>query len=126
MKYLNNDTVLKGQLRNYSLYIADLMLQEQVLAGNKLDITVFEEDVYATMREGGFNWNSGRVVSNWHEVISLNAEPILKAQPLFKIEDGKDYIYHDKKIESLEVVGDFFAKVKVGDRIILTHNIKQM
>jgi len=126
MKYLNKDTILKGQLRNYSLYIADLMLQEQVLAGNKLDITVFENDIYAAMRGGGFNWNGGRVVRNWSRVIEFNEEPILITETLVRIEDDKDYSYHNEKIESLEVVGEFFAKIKVGDRTILTHNIKQM
>lgn len=126
MKYLNKDTVLKGQLRNYSLYIADLMLQEQVLAGNKLDITVFENDIYAAMQGGGFNWNGGRVVRNWSRVIEFNEEPILITETLVRIEDDKDYSYHNEKIESLEVIGEFFAKIKVGDRTILTHNIKQM
>ena len=48
----------KGELKGFPKEVVDWMVKQQVLQGNKPDVTVFEKDKEAIKNEGGFNWSN--------------------------------------------------------------------
>ena len=48
----------KGELEGFPKEVVDWMVKQQVLQGNKPDVTVFEKDKESIKREGGFNWSN--------------------------------------------------------------------
>ena len=50
----------KGDIERFPQELVELMLKEQVAAGNKEDITVFEKSKFAAKPAGGFYWSKAK------------------------------------------------------------------
>lgn len=86
LKYLKLDYVPKGQLKGFPLVIIDRMIHEQVLQGNKPDVSVFEEDVASVKTDGGFDWDCTEDAHIfWRKVIDqMNFELFYEKYPELK------------------------------------------
>ena len=123
MKYLTLDTILKGEIDHLPLEVADLLVQEQVLAGNSPDIHIFERDVWAGRQQGAFNWQESKIIANWREVLIECAEPVFHKR-LKVIDENETFYYHGEEIKVIEVIQRTFAKIEIDGKTILTHNIQ--
>lgn len=61
---------LIGKIKNFPIEVVEKMVEEQVRQGNKADVTIFQRDVTADNRIGGFLW---RITEDgnafWDEII---------------------------------------------------------
>lgn len=47
---------LIGKIKNFPIEVVEKMVEEQVRQGNKADVTIFQKEVTADTRDGGFVW----------------------------------------------------------------------
>lgn len=61
---------LIGKIKNFPIEVVEKMVEEQVRQGNKADVTIFQKEVTADTRDGGFVW---RITKDghafWDEII---------------------------------------------------------
>lgn len=75
-------TKFKGELEGVPSYIVNQMLDEQEKQGNKRDVSVFENDINAIKKEGGFTWvESSQGHYYWRLLISLKGYEHLPTFP---------------------------------------------
>lgn len=60
----------KGDLKDFPQEIVEKMLERQAEQGNSRDVSIFEVEITADRRNGGFSWISSPEGHNfWHDVI---------------------------------------------------------
>lgn len=82
---LKNYTVYEGgQLENIHPEIAYKMVENQIQQGNKIDLSVFDKDLFTNKADGGFEWiESPEGVEFWENVIEFgNQEIFFEKYPL--------------------------------------------
>lgn len=70
MKEEIKDTRATGQIKGFPFQIIDAMLAEQHRQGNHMNVEVFQENVGANARYGGFTWSQSKEGHEfWGDVI---------------------------------------------------------
>lgn len=64
---MNYQCNYKGELTDVPDTVVEYMMKEQELQGNPVNPVVFEQDIYANKRGGGFDWDLG--MFDWKEII---------------------------------------------------------
>jgi len=66
-----NNTKYNGKIADFPTEVVEKMLERQVEQGNKRDVSVFEEDSWATTFKHGFSWeNTIEGNAFWYDIIS--------------------------------------------------------
>ena len=68
-KYIVEKKDLKGEIKNFPIEIVQRMVDEQVLQGNKADVSVFQHDTTAEHWGGGFEWAETKEGVNFWDII---------------------------------------------------------
>ena len=66
--YLDENYEPQGMLKGISVYIADLMVREQVEQGNLPCVDVFERDYTSSYSDGGFDWDDACFSNGWEHL----------------------------------------------------------
>lgn len=126
-----NEQLRKGQLANFPVELIEIMLKRQKEQGNPRNVTVFQEDIWASTSEGGFDWmKTPEGHKNWEiAIVNGNFDPILNHPANLKVVTNHDdpvseieqlEIMASKIIQTLEAknhdyagsTGDFFANFR--------------
>ena len=73
-KYIVEKRDLKGEIKNFPIEVVQRMVDYQVLQGNKADVSVFQDNMYAPHWGGGFDWDETKEGHAFWERIIENSE----------------------------------------------------
>lgn len=105
----------KGEIAGFPQEVVEKMLERQVEQGNKIDVTVFEEDKLCISR--AFYWKDSVEGHNfWHEVITeRNFDVFFEKYPKKQSEYprvmlvSQNNMYFDKRVVFMEKNGKYLA-----------------
>ena len=124
----------QGELANFPIEVIERMLDCQVEQGNPRDVKIFQENIDATLEEGGFDWYGTKEELNfWCNVIIdkqfdlfFEKYPKIDIAQLLKqslIEDGYSEEISDEAIKNCEIIK---ANKKYNNKdviIVIYHNL---
>ena len=115
----------KGVIKGFPQHIVEEMLDEQERQGNKRDVTVFKDDKYSNLGDGGFNWDDSILNEDtWRDII-CNRQFHLIQQPkkdkfpfTLSLEEAKRIIKVAPTIYKIVLAQEW------GENLILDGNVK--